>query len=141
MSKPPECTATFFKCNMLALAFLRIEIFFLLPSLPWDKITPKSWQKTSIPYNIFYYIISPKEFLQKILPKISSQKIFPKNISQKFFQKKIPTPISKNFKDFENVQFPTSHMEAENPFGLVLTLVSHLGLQSMSYPVWTPCRI
>ena len=140
MSKPPECTATFFKCNMLAHAFLRIEIFFLLPSLPWDKITPKSWQKTSIPYNIFYYIISPKEFLQKILPKISSQKIFPKKYLPKIF----PPPISKNFKDFENVQFPTSHMEAENPFGLVLTnltLVSHLGLQSMSYPVWTPCRI
>ena len=24
----------------------------------------------------------------------------------------------KNFQDFENIQFPTSHLEAENPFGL-----------------------
>ena len=28
----------------------------------------------------------------------------------------------KNFQDFENIQFPTLHLEAENPFGLVLPI-------------------
>ena len=28
--------------------------------------------------------------------------------------------ISQKISNFENFQFPTSHMEAENPFGLVL---------------------
>ena len=27
--------------------------------------------------------------------------------------------ISQKVPDFENIQFPTSHLEAENPFGLV----------------------
>ena len=29
--------------------------------------------------------------------------------------------ICKNPQDFENIQFPTSHLEAENPFGLVFS--------------------
>ena len=36
--------------------------------------------------------------------------------------RKIPKKIQefpKNSQDFENIQFPTSHLEAENPFGLV----------------------
>ena len=29
--------------------------------------------------------------------------------------------ISQKGSDFENIQFPTSHLEAEDPFGLVLS--------------------
>jgi hypothetical protein len=52
----------------------------------------------------------PKEF-----PKNSLRvpKEFPKN------SQKIPKKFPKNSQDFENIQFPTSHLEAENPFGLV----------------------
>ena len=61
--------------------------------------------------------IPPKQSSQKK----SSQKISPKKIPQKNSQR-IPKKInfSKNFSDFESVQFPSSHLEAENPFGLVL---------------------
>jgi hypothetical protein len=48
-----------------------------------------------------------KEFpknCQRIPPK------FPKNLR-----------IPKNSQDFEIIQFPTSHLEAENPFGLVFS--------------------
>ena len=42
--------------------------------------------------------------------------LFSKEITEKI-QK-----ISKTFlKDFESIQFPSSHLEAENPFGLVYT--------------------
>ena len=34
----------------------------------------------------------------------------------------IPINFSKNFQDFENIQFPTYHLEAENPFGVVIFL-------------------
>ena len=51
----------------------------------------------------------PKNF-PKNFPK-NPQKI-PKN-SQRY-SKKVP----KNSQDFENIQFPTSHLEAGNPFGL-----------------------
>ena len=62
----------------------------------------------------------------KKIPK-NSQKIplrFPKK-SQKFqkrfkdYQKIQEFPT--NYQDFENIQFLISHLEAENPFGLVLT--------------------
>ena len=33
--------------------------------------------------------------------------------------KKIPNNFSNNSYDFENIKFPTSHLKAENPFGLV----------------------
>jgi hypothetical protein len=82
--------------------------------------------------------IPPKQILQKnptkksckkILQKKSSKKSYKKNPtkkSSKKFPKKIPPKNSKNFQtvsqkvpSFENIQFPTSHLEAENPFGLV----------------------
>ena len=76
-------------------ALLRIKIFLLLPSLHWDKITSKSWQKHQFLFN-FYQVIPPTELLQKNPPKkflqknsskkISPKKFLPKN-SQKFFLK------------------------------------------------------
>jgi hypothetical protein len=72
-----------------------------------------------------------KEFLPKtILPKKSSQKKSmknPKNSSKK--SRKNPKnfqTISQKVPNFENIQFPTSHLEAENPFGLVLCIVFFL---------------
>jgi hypothetical protein len=65
----------------------------------------------------------PKKSSQKILPKKSSKKIqgkskkFPSKIPQKI-PKKIKT-ISQKVPNFENIQFPTSQLEAENPFRLV----------------------
>jgi hypothetical protein len=69
---------------------------------------------------------------------MNSQKIpneFWKNsqrISQKFPKKS--KKILKNSPDFENIQFPTSHLGAKNPFGLVLFLTeeaySHGRLQT-----------
>jgi len=67
----------------------------------------------------------PKE-LPNNSPKIpkkfkNSQRIpkeFPKN-SQKIPQKN-PIEFPQNS---QNIQFPTSHLEAENPFGLVLNLI------------------
>jgi hypothetical protein len=44
----------------------------------------------------------------------------PKNSSKK--SRKNPKnfqTISQKVPNFENIQFPTSHLEAENPFGLV----------------------
>ena len=68
---------------------------------------------------------SSKTILQNILPKIS-----PKKFLQNKYSKKIPLKNSpqnsKNFPTisqkffFEKIQFPTSHLEAENPFGLVI---------------------
>ena len=65
----------------------------------------------------------PKEFLKNSdrIPKefpMNSQRIpkdFLKNSQRINSQRKIP----KNSQDFENIPFPTSHLEAENPFGLV----------------------
>jgi hypothetical protein len=39
--------------------------------------------------------------------------------SKNFFTKK-SKKFSINFLDFENIQFPTSHLETETPLGLVL---------------------
>ena len=86
-------------------------------------ITPKFWKKhkflsfsnTLADFNssqkISPKIFLPKLILTKILKKSSSQKCSPK----KFSKKSSP----KNSQDFENIQLPTSHLEAENPFGLV----------------------
>ena len=94
----------------LALALLKIEIL-LPPSLCFET---KSWQTSQF------------QCKQRIPPKKSSQKnpskkFLPKNLpgnSPKML-KKFPNNFSKNSKDFENIQFPTSHLEAENSFGLV----------------------
>ena len=115
-----------------------------LPSsflLYWDKIFTKikiltNQHKQSIPPKELLWKNPPKNSSQKIPPKKSSQKIPPKNfpsknsskkILQKKFQKKskkIPKNPKKKSntsskKDFENIQFPSSDLEAENPFGLV----------------------
>ena len=77
-------------------------------------IETKPWQKHSSQKNPF------KIFLQKILPK--------KNLSKKFRQKNPQKKSKKNPKNFskipnfENIQFPTSHLEAENPFGLAFPM-------------------
>jgi hypothetical protein len=52
--------------------------------------------------------IPPTEFIPKIFQRTS-----PKN------SKKFPPKIQK---DFENFQFPTLHLQAKNPFGLVFFL-------------------
>jgi uncharacterized protein YozE (UPF0346 family) len=49
-----------------------------------------------------------------LLPKYE-QKIVRISANSKENPKKFP----KNSQDFENIQFPTLHLEAENPFGLV----------------------
>ena len=66
----------------------------------------------------------------------SSQK--PKSWQMNYF-----LPYSNNFpknsQDFENIQFPTSHLEAENPFGLVfvkLTIYFILILSELIYSGW-----
>ena len=108
-------------------------ISFLLPC-----ITPKSWQKHQIlSYsNIMLLsefcstIVPPKKFLiRKSSPKISPKNFLPKNSFQKNPPKKFQNNSKKNLKNFQtisqtipnfwNIQFPTSHLEAENPLGLV----------------------
>jgi hypothetical protein len=63
----------------------------------------------------------PKKYTQKNIsnktpPKTSSQKFLLKSSSQKNSQKN-PKNFQTIFK--MSIQFPTSHLEAENPFGLV----------------------
>ena len=54
------------------------------------------------------------------------QKNSQKKILKKKFSKKIlPKNHLKKLKDFEHIQFPTSHLEAENPFGLVSTAINN----------------
>jgi len=50
-----------------------------------------------------------KKILPKNPPKNPPEKILPKN--PKNFQR-----ISQKVPNFENIQFPTSHLEAKNPF-------------------------
>ena len=69
--------------------------------------------------NISAIICSQKIPPNKFLPKNSSQKI-PKRIQRK--SEKFPKKFSKNCYDFENIQFPTSQLEAEHPFVLFLYL-------------------
>ena len=59
--------------------------------------------------------------LIKLLQKIPPKKFLQKNPSKKFLKKskKFPNNFSKNSQYFENIQFPTSHLEA---FGLVLLI-------------------
>ena len=65
--------------------------------LPWPRRTTQSFRWGQRLYNTVFE---------------SSINNFPKN--QEF---------PKNSQDFENIQFPTSHLEAENPFGLVFSEV------------------
>ena len=59
----------------------------------------------------------PKHFFQKeVPPKLNPPNFFSKKSFPKKFLPKIPP---KSSQDFENIQLPTSHLEAENPFGLV----------------------
>ena len=44
-------------------------------------------------------------------------KEFLKNLTS--VPQRIPKEFPKNFQDFENIQFSTSHLKAEHPFGLV----------------------
>jgi hypothetical protein len=81
------------------------------------KIPPKNSSKQNPPKKNLPKKSSPKHPPKKILPKKSS-----KNIPQKKTKKnpkKFQT-LSQKVPNFENIQFPTSHLEAENPFGLVL---------------------
>ena len=114
---------TIFKCDMLALALLRIEIF--LPSLCFQTKSsqkPKSWQTINSFYIKIIFVFLPKNSSRKYPPKTSSQKksykknptkiqkIPPKISKIQKNSKKIPKKFSKNFKDFENIQFSTSHL-------------------------------
>ena len=93
---------------MLALELLWIEIYFL----PCDLRQNLDKQINS---NV------NKEFL----PKNSSQKIPPKKFLPKNPPKIFQAISQKNSLDFENIQYPTSHLEAENPFVLVLSTFFH----------------
>ena len=87
--------------------------FLLKKSSPQKNPPEKSSQK-----------IFPKKSFQKILLKNSAEKNSkknPKNTPLKFWKNpKNFQSISQKVPNFENIQFPTSHLEAENPFGLVL---------------------
>ena len=67
----------------------------------------------------FYFETTFSHYHLQVQP--NPKKIIQKNPTKKFppKSKKIPNNISKNSQDFENIQFSTSHLEAENPFGLV----------------------
>jgi hypothetical protein len=118
-----------------------------LPSFFFQTKSWQKHQYLSDSNKIADFININKEFLakessQKILPKKSSQKnpppkksskkIPPKKILQKKSKKnpknsskksqknpKTFQTISQKVPNFENIQFPTSHLEAETPFELV----------------------
>ena len=79
--------------------------------------TKNSSQETP-PKKILPKKILPKKSFQIIPPKKSRK--FPKNSSKKAQKnpKNFQT-VSHNVPNFENIQFPTSHLGAENPFRLV----------------------
>ena len=104
----------------------------------------KSWQKHHslsdsnklVDFNNINKEFLPKNPPKKILLKESSQKNPAKKFSQKIHPKKIQEKstkfpkkilkksqkfqtIAQKVPNFENIQFPTSFLEAENPFGLV----------------------
>ena len=61
-----------------------------------------------------------KNFQQKFPEKRIPEKIHESpQKSLKILPRKIPDKFPKTSQDFENIQFSTSHLEAENPFGLV----------------------
>ena len=59
----------------------------------------------------------PKRIPKRCKKSLKIPKIFPKKILKKI--PRISNINLKNSQNFENIQFPTSHLEAENPFGLV----------------------
>ena len=108
--------------------------------LPSFCIETKSWQKhqsLSDSNNLTDF----NNINKKFLPRKSSQKNSPK----KFLQKKSPKKSRKNPKNFptisqkvpsfQNIKFPTSHLEAEDPFGLV-SLAVHRIRQQIPYFVF-----
>ena len=84
-----------------------------MTTLGWVQSTFQSRVcKSNKPERVFGLQVRCRELdIFKILKKFlkSSQKI--PNRSKKTISQKVP--------DVENIQFPTSHLEAENPFGLV----------------------
>ena len=59
-----------------------------------------------------------KKNCKKTLPKIPNQ--FIENSQKKIIiKRKIPPKFQKNSQDIENIQLPTSHLEAINPFGRI----------------------
>ena len=90
-----------FKCDMLALALLRIEIFLLLPSF---SIETKSWQKhqsLSDSNNLADFNNVNKEFFPRKSSQKSSQKILPKSSSKKIPSKKF---LQKNQRKIQKIQ-------------------------------------
>ena len=92
------------------------ETFFFLSALSLRR-TSKDQHfhpciETKLPQNLDKKINSLLISTKYFLPKNSFQKILPKN------SKQLPNNFSISFSDFENIQFPSSHLEAENPFGL-----------------------
>ena len=63
---------------------------------------------------------SPKRIL-KTFPKNSTKnsQIVLQRIPQRIIKELIPKEFPKYSQNFENIQFPTSHLEAENPFELI----------------------
>ena len=72
----------------------------------------------------------PKHFFQKeVPPKLNPPNSFSKKSFPKKFLPKIPP---KSSQDFENIRLPTSHLEAENPFGLVYNINYMLNSEHLS---------
>ena len=76
---------------------------------PPKKILPKKFSQKNPPKKFL-----SKKFLQKEFKKNPKNSPKKSRINPKNFQ-----TISQKVPNFENIQFPTSHLEAENPFGLV----------------------
>ena len=64
----------------------------------------------------------PKHFSQKNPPKTFLQKNPIKELNPPKKSKTFPNNFSENSKDFENIQYPTSHLKARHPFGLVFAV-------------------
>ena len=107
---------------VLLVSILILDSILFRFTLSWSnfwflKILPKNSSKKNSPKKFL-----PKKFLQK-----KSYKKIPQKKSKKFPKKSRKKPknfqtISQKVPNFENIQFPTSHLEAENPFGLVFSL-------------------
>ena len=97
------------------------------PENPPKKSSQKNLQKKTLPKN------PPKKFLSKNPSKNNKEsKKNPKNSPKKsLINPKNFQTISEKVPNFENIQFPTSHLEAKNPFGLVFHLV-HLALGNVN---------
>ena len=100
-----------------------MTIWYFLPLRFSDTKLGLFWSK--MPLFIICY-----DKIQKNSPKFSKEssknaKIFQKNsriTKKKFNNFQNIQELPKNSQDFENIQFLTPHLEAQNPFGLVDTL-------------------